>query len=108
MDKVGVLLLNTGTPLSCQPAAVRKYLKAFLMDGRVLDMPAWLRRILVHCCIVPFRYRKSARAYAKIWTPEGSPLMVHAAGLAHKLTEALECKVALGLSYSRPSIEEGL
>ncbi len=108
MKTIGVLLLNTGTPLSCEPAAVRKYLKEFLMDGRVLDLPFWLREILVKWLIVPFRYKKSARAYAKIWTQDGSPLMRHASELRDMLASSLDCKVALGLSYSRPSIEEGL
>lgn len=108
MDKIGILLLNTGTPRSCAPRDVRKYLTDFLMDGRVLDVPFWIREILVKWLIVPFRYKKSARAYAKIWTNGGSPLMVHSTELAAKLSSELNLKVALGLSYANPSIKEAL
>ncbi len=108
MDKIGILLLNTGTPSSCKPSDVRKYLKEFLMDGRVLDMPFWIREILVKWLIVPFRNKKSARAYAKIWTSDGSPLLMHSNELTKKIQEALNVKVALGLSYAKPSIQTAL
>lgn len=108
MSSVGILLLNTGTPGSCRPKDVRRYLTQFLMDGRVIDIPYWLREILVKWIIVPFRYKKSARAYAKIWTQEGSPLMVHSLALKKALEESLNVQVALGLSYANPSIEEAL
>lgn len=107
-DSIGILLLNTGTPSSCAPSDVRTYLTEFLMDGRVLDVPFWIREILVKWIIVPFRHKKSARAYAKIWTNGTSPLMLHSRELASKLQEELNVKVALGLSYASPSIEEAL
>lgn len=108
MNTVGILLLNTGTPTSCAPSDVKSYLTEFLMDGRVVDIPFWIREILVKWLIVPFRYKKSARAYAKIWTNDGSPLMHHSKELAAKLAQELDVKVALGLSYSKPSIQEAL
>ncbi len=107
-DSLGILLLNTGTPSSCKPSDVRTYLSKFLMDGRVIDIPFWIREILVKWLIVPFRHKKSAKAYAKIWTEEGSPLMIHSQGLADCLKEELNAKVALGLSYATPSIEDAL
>lgn len=108
MSTTGILLLNTGTPSSCAPHDVKRYLTEFLMDGRVLDMPFWIRELLVKWVIVPFRYKKSARAYAKIWTNYGSPLMHHSKELTAKLAEALDVKVALGLSYAAPSIQDAL
>lgn len=107
-EKIGLLLLNTGTPQSCEPKEVKRYLKQFLMDPRVIDKPFWLRELLVKGIIVPFRYKKSARAYARIWTSQGSPLMAHSKALVAKLQEASQVKVALGLSYSYPSIEDAL
>src|SRR5262249_71226 len=71
--KTGVLLLNLGTPRSPRPGDVRAYLREFLMDPRVLDMPAVLRWPLVNLVIAPFRAPRSAELYRKIWGPEGSP-----------------------------------
>jgi len=104
MNKTAVLLLNTGTPSACTLPEVKRYLTEFLMDERIIDMPFWRREILVKWCIVPFRYKKSARAYAKIWTEEGSPLLVH----SKKLAASLEFDTVLGLSYSKPSIGQAL
>lgn len=78
------------------------------MDGRILDIPYWRRELLVKWLIVPFRYKKSARAYAKIWTEAGSPLMMHSKMLVKALSEELQMKVAIGLSYANPSIEQAL
>ena len=74
--KTGVLLINLGSPDSPTVPHVRKYLREFLMDGRVLDAPWPIRFFIVHCCILPTRPKQSAEAYHKIWTPEGSPLVV--------------------------------
>ena len=65
----GVLLVNLGSPASPRPADVRRYLKEFLSDPRVLDMPTPLRWLLLRAVILPFRPRRSARQYASIWTP---------------------------------------
>lgn len=108
MNKTAVLLLNTGTPSACTLPEVKRYLTEFLMDERIIDMPFWRREILVKWCIVPFRYKKSARAYAKIWTDNGSPLLVNTHALANKLQERLATSVAVGMRYGNPSIEEGL
>jgi len=76
MKKQGVLLVNLGSPDSPSVSDVRKYLREFLMDGRVLDAPFPIRFFVVHGCILPFRPKQSAEAYHKIWLPEGSPLVV--------------------------------
>ena len=70
--------MNLGSPDSPAVRDVRRYLREFLMDGRVLDMP-WIKRfLLVHFAILPSRPRESAEAYRKVWLPEGSPLVVTA------------------------------
>lgn len=78
------------------------------MDERIIDMPLWRREILVKWLIVPFRYKKSARAYASIWTDKGSPLLANSEELVKALSEELNMKVAIGLSYAQPSIEQAL
>src|SRR5213079_1871389 len=74
VPKIGVLLVNLGTPDAATPVAVRRYLAQFLSDPRVVEIPrlAWLP--LLHGVILPLRSAKSAAKYATIWTPEGSPL----------------------------------
>jgi ferrochelatase len=91
--KIGVILLNLGTPESPSIKSVRKYLKEFLMDPFVLDIPWILRSLLVKAVILPFRPKKSSHAYQQIWTEQGSPLALHHNALAQKL------QIALGDSY---------
>jgi ferrochelatase len=106
MSKKGVLLINLGTPENLSPASVRKYLKQFLNDPRVVDLPALVRWFLVNWVIVPFRYKKTFAAYKKIWTPTGSPLWV----LSEQMKEALslglgsDYQVEIGMRYGNPSI----
>src|SRR3954451_15762346 len=83
-ERVGLLLVNLGTPDAPRPPEVRRYLREFLSDPRLLDMPAFLRFLLLELVILPRRPRASAAAYRKIWTPEGSPLLVHSRALAAK------------------------
>lgn len=106
----GLLLVNLGTPDAPETGAVRRYLAEFLTDWRVIDVRAWLRYLLVFFFILPFRPRRSAEAYRKIWTPEGSPLLRHAEGLAEKLRARLgpEIPVAVGMRYGQPSIDAAL
>lgn len=108
MPPTGVLLVNTGSPDSPEVADVRRYLKQFLMDERVLDMPAPLRRILVSGVILPFRPRHSAAAYRSIWWNEGSPLVVLSQRLAEALRTEMDTPVALGMRYGNPSIDEAV
>ncbi len=108
--RTGILLLNLGSPESPGTGDVRRYLREFLSDPFVLDMPAFLRRALLELVILPFRPQRSAAAYEKIWTPEGSPLLVHSralcAGLATALGEGYV--VELGMRYGTPSIRGAL
>jgi len=106
----GVLLINLGTPDAPTTPAVRRYLRQFLMDPRVLDLPLVARWLLVHGVILPRRPRLSADAYRAIWTDAGSPLLVHSQGLRRALQEILggEFRVELGMRYGNPSIESAV
>jgi ferrochelatase len=108
--RTGVLLSNLGTPDSPTPRDVRRYLREFLSDPRVIDLPALPRWLLVNLVVAPFRPRRSAAAYQKIWGPEGSPLLAHGRALRAGLARALGpgFVVALGMRYGRPSIPEAL
>jgi protoporphyrin/coproporphyrin ferrochelatase len=108
--RVGLLLVNLGTPDAPRPRAVRHYLREFLSDPRVLDLPAWRRFLLLELLILPRRSRASAAAYRKIWTAEGSPLLVHGRALAAKLQRRLGdgVRVELAMRYGNPSIDDAL
>jgi ferrochelatase len=108
--QIGLLLVNLGTPQSDRPKDVFRYLNEFLTDGRVMDLPWLKRQLLVRGVIVPFRYKQSADLYQKLWTKEGSPLLVHGKNVQNKLQEVLGCqfKVALAMRYQHPSIKAGL
>ena len=106
----GVLLLQLGTPDSTDVGDVRSYLREFLSDPRVLDVPAPVRGFLLNAIILPFRPRRSAEAYEKVWTDEGSPLIIHTAALRDKVQERLGdgYRVEFGMRYKNPSIESAL
>jgi ferrochelatase len=104
MSKQGVLLVNLGSPDSPAVADVRRYLREFLMDGRVLDAPYPIRFFVVHCCILPFRPKQSAEAYHKIWLPEGSPLVVTSKKVWRELQRRIEIPIELAMRYQNPSI----
>lgn len=110
MTKHGILLVNLGTPKSTKPGDVYRYLQEFLLDGRVIDFPAIPRNLLVRGIIVPFRHRKSAAMYRKVWTDRGSPLLYHGQDVAAKLQDRLgeDYKVVLAMRYQQPSIKKGL
>lgn len=109
-ERPGLLLVNLGTPDRPDPPAVRRYLREFLSDPRVIDLPTWRRWLLLNLVILPFRPRRSAEAYAKIWTQRGSPLLVHGQELAAKLQQRLGSRAAveLGMRYGQPSIPAAL
>jgi ferrochelatase len=87
---IAVLLVNLGTPDSPKTPDVRKYLREFLLDGRVIDVAAPLRFALVNGIIAPFRAPKSAAEYKKLWTDRGSPLKYHGVDVAEKLQHSLD------------------
>ncbi|WP_304235874.1 ferrochelatase [Jiulongibacter sediminis] len=108
--KTGVLLVNLGTPDSPETPDVRKYLREFLMDGRVIDYPFIPRWMLVNLIIAPFRSPKSAKVYKELWTEQGSPLKIYGEKNERQLQEALgnEYVVKLAMRYQSPSIESKL
>jgi protoporphyrin/coproporphyrin ferrochelatase len=106
-DKTGVLLINLGTPDSTSTPDVRKYLRQFLLDRRVIDVPYLQRWLLINLIIAPFRAPKSAKLYKEVWLEEGSPLKVYSLKLKDLLANALgeEYEVELAMRYQSPSIE---
>lgn len=107
-SRQGVLLVNLGSPDSTRVADVKRYQREFLMDEYVIDAPYPLRKLIVEGFILPFRARRSAEAYDAIWSPEGSPLLVHSRRLLEKLQAELDMPVALGMRYGNPSIRTAL
>lgn len=122
-NKIGVLLINLGTPESPTEEAVRNYLRDFLSDPYVITLPKLLRDFLVKKIILPKRPAISAKAYQQIWTPTGSPFMVNSIALKNKLMDVFDSHfsamsgstsdhahyfVALGMRYGNPSIESAI
>ncbi len=101
-----VLLVNLGTPASPRIPDVRQYLREFLNDPRVIDLPKMIRFFLVNAIIVPFRAPRSAAMYREIWTDEGSPILLNSMALLEKLRESLapEVRVEMAMRYGQPSI----
>ena len=113
-ERIGVLVVNLGTPDAPTPRAVRRYLAEFLADPRVIELPRWLWRTILHGVVLRVRPRRSARAYASVWTPEGSPLLVNSRAIADALRARWSepwgdrVAVALGMRYGAPSVPESL
>jgi ferrochelatase len=104
-SKKGIILMNLGSPDSTKVPDLRKYLDEFLMDERVIDKPWLFRALLVKGIIVPFRAPKSAEAYEKIWTDEGSPLIVHTKHLQKALQSRIDEPVEIAMRYGNPTPE---
>ncbi|MDH0658472.1 MULTISPECIES: ferrochelatase [unclassified Empedobacter] len=104
----GILLVNLGSPDSTNVEDVRTYLREFLMDKKVLDSPWIIRKTIVELFILPKRPEKSAEAYRKIWTKEGSPLIVYSKILRDMVQKQMDIPVVLAMRYKNPSIEAGL
>ena len=105
----GVLLVNLGTPDAPTAEAIRPYLREFLSDRRVVDLPRWLWLPLLHGVILPLRPRRLAPLYARIWRADGSPLLAFTRELRTALNAAVpELRVVEAMRYGRPGIAEGL
>jgi protoporphyrin/coproporphyrin ferrochelatase len=113
-ERIGVLVVNLGTPDSPSYLAVQRYLRQFLSDRRVIDTARLIWLPLLYGVVLPFRPLRTMRSYRKIWMPEGSPLAVYSKRLAVKTSDALQrrlggdVRVALGMSYGNPSIASAL
>jgi protoporphyrin/coproporphyrin ferrochelatase len=103
----GILLVNLGSPDSTSVGDVRRYLNEFLMDSRVIDTPWLLRRFVVGMILIN-RPKESAHAYEKIWTREGSPLVVTSKRVQAELQKRFEIPVELAMRYQNPSIESAI
>ncbi len=108
--KTGVLLVNLGTPDSPSVGDVRKYLRQFLNDPRVIDINPIGRFFLVNFIIVPFRAPKSAKIYKQLWTPEGSPLLIYGEKVKALLKKNLpdDYEVEFAMRYQNPSMKSVL
>lgn len=104
--RIGVLLVNLGTPDAPEPGAVRRYLAEFLSDRRVVEIPALLWQPILRGIILTTRPKKSAHAYAQIWTEKGSPLAVYSAAQTAELQARLgaDVRLAFAMRYGQPSI----
>ena len=119
-SRLGMLLVNLGTPDAPTAPAVRRYLAEFLSDPRVVEIPAVVWRPLLHGVVLRLRPAQSAARYRRIWTAEGSPLLVHSQRQKTLLLGYLgarlktlglpsdHCRVELGMRYGRPSLAEAL
>lgn len=116
-SRIGVLLTNLGTPDAPTARALRPYLRQFLWDRRVIELPRVLWWLILNLFVLPFRPRSSARLYSNIWTPEGSPLLTtlraQAAAVEERIRQRLDkngdtLSVAVGMRYGEPSIPGAL
>jgi len=111
---IGILVTNLGTPDAPTASALRKYLAEFLSDPRVIEVPKFIWWFVLHGFILRFRPRRSAKAYAKIWTDEGSPLLSITRKQGELLQQTLDqiyagrIKVEIAMRYGNPSIRSGL
>jgi len=113
-ESTGVLLVNLGTPEAPTSSAVRRFLKQFLSDPRVVEYPRWLWWLILNGIILRIRPSRSAAAYRKIWTDDGSPLMIYSKAIAAEMQQLLDARysgaanVELAMSYGDPSIDDSL
>lgn len=107
-DKPGVLLVNLGTPDAPTTAAVKRYLKQFLSDPRVVDVPRFLWWPILNGAILPFRSPRVAKLYASVWMEQGSPLMVYSKRQRDALAARVDMPVELGMSYGNPSLKSAV
>ncbi len=109
VSQTAVVLANLGTPDAPTPAAVRSYLKQFLSDPRVVEIPRAIWWLILNGIILPFRSRQSAHKYASIWTNEGSPLKIHTERQAQALSDLLQqrghaVRVVYAMRYGNPAL----
>ena len=108
MSKRAILLANLGSPDKPKTKEVRRYLKQFLMDPYVIQLPWLLRKFIVSVFVLPTRPKASAHAYQSVWTKQGSPLIVLSEQLKKALQSEVDMPVAMAMRYGKPSIESQL
>ena len=107
-DNEGVLLINLGSPKELNKKSVKEYLRVFLSDDNVLDIPKFFQQLILRLFILPFRPKNTLEAYEKIWTKNGSPLIISTQSIANKLTKKTGWQVEYAMRYEEPSIEKAL
>jgi ferrochelatase len=113
-ERIGVLLVNSGTPATPEPRDVRRFLRGLLSDPRVVELPRALWWPILYGFILPFRPARVARKYRKIWTPQGSPLVMHSNKLRAELSTTLAQRTLAPLSvevaylYAKPTVSAAL
>lgn len=113
-ERVGVLITNLGTPAAPTPGALRRYLAQFLADPRVVEVPRLLWWLILHGIILRIRPRRSARAYASVWQPQGSPLLLHTVAQRDGLRELLapqwgdDLLVEYAMRYGEPALADAI
>ena len=113
-ESTGILLVNLGTPEAPTSGAVRRFLKQFLSDPRVVEYPRWLWWLILNGIILRIRPSRSAAAYRKIWTENGSPLMIYSKAIADAMQGRLQARyggaanVELAMTYGDPSIDDAI
>ena len=103
MSKKGLIIINLGSPESYSVKDVKIYLREFLMDEKVIDVPPIIRSILVKGFIIPFRAKNSAEAYKTVWTDKGSPLKVITQEFSELVQKQLDMPVAVAMRYGQPT-----
>ncbi|MFT4633990.1 MAG: ferrochelatase [Candidatus Azotimanducaceae bacterium] len=104
----GILLINLGSPKSLELKSVRTYLKEFLSDDLVIDLPKIAQQLLVNLIIVPFRSSKTLHAYSTVWTDQGSPLIIETQAMARALQTKTRQTVEVAMRYQEPSIRDAI
>ena len=113
-ESIGILLVNLGTPEEATTPAVRRFLKQFLSDPRVIEYPRWLWWLILNGIILRIRPSRSAEAYRQIWTDDGSPLMLFSKEIAANMQKAFSermpgaVNVELAMSYGDPSVDAAI
>lgn len=109
-SRIGVLLINLGTPDEPTAPAIRRYLRQFLSDRRVVEIPRLIWLLVLYLFILPLRPRRLAHAYASVWSPAGSPLLAISRDQQRALAARLDphIRVGLAMTYGEPSIENAL
>lgn len=101
-------MLNLGSPDSTSVPDVRRYLKEFLLDERVIDSSPLVRNLVVRAFILPTRPKQSAEAYSKVWTDDGSPLIITSRNVQQKVQDKVSIPVHLAMRYGNPSIPDAI
>lgn len=108
-EKLGVLLVNTGSSSAPETKETRVYLRQFLSDPRIIDIAPWKRWLLLNLIILPLRPKKTAEAYRQIWTDRGSPLIAISEDFRDLLQQRLpDHVVRIGMAYGDPSVAQGM